>query len=65
MRQSREKLEEKGQLTKVSQLELSSVADQQVLRLQVAVQDVPLVDVGQASQQLEQEELRGEEKSPV
>lgn len=44
-------------LTEVSELELSSVADEQVLWFQVAVKDVPLVDVGQASQQLEQEQL--------
>lgn len=44
-------------LTEVSEFELSSVADEQVLWLQVAVKDVPLVDVGQASQQLEQEQL--------
>lgn len=44
-------------LTKVSEFELSSVADEQVLWFQVAVKDVPLVDVGQASQQLEQEQL--------
>lgn len=46
-----------GLLTKVSEFELSSVADEQVLWFQVAVKDVPLVDVGQASQQLEQEQL--------
>lgn len=45
-------------LTKVSKFELSSVADEQVLWFQVTVKDVPLVDVGQASQQLEQEELK-------
>lgn len=46
-----------GLLTKVSEFELSSVADEQVLWFQVTVKDVPLVDVGQASQQLEQEQL--------
>lgn len=46
-----------GLLTKVSEFQLSSVADEQVLWFQVAVKDVPLVDVGQASQQLEQEQL--------
>lgn len=45
-------------LTEVSEFELSSVADEQVLWFQVAVKDVPLVDVGQASQQLEQEQLQ-------
>ena len=44
-------------LTKVSKFELSSVADEQVLWFQVTVKDVPLVDVGQASQQLVQEQL--------
>lgn len=47
-------------LTKVGKFELSGVADEQVLWFQVAVQDVPLVDVGQASQQLEEEELEEE-----
>lgn len=44
--------------TEVCQLELARVADEQVLRLQVAVQDVALVDVGEASQQLEQQQLQ-------
>lgn len=52
-------------LTKVSKFEFSGVTDEQVLWFQVAVKDVPLVDVGQASQQLEEEQLkdsRGERK---
>lgn len=52
-------------LTKVSEFELSSVADEQVLRFQVAVKDVPLVDVGQASQQLEQEKLENTSEQKV
>lgn len=37
-------------LTKVSEFQLSSVTDEQVLWFQVTMKDVPLVDVGQASQ---------------
>lgn len=43
--------------TEVGQFEFSSVRDEQVLRLEVTVQDIPLVDVGQTSQQLVQEQL--------
>ena len=45
-------------LTKVSKFELSSVADEEVLWFQVSVKNVPLVDIGQASQQLKQEQLK-------
>lgn len=44
-------------LTEVSKFELPGVADEQVLWLQVAVKDVPLVDVGQTPQQLVEEQL--------
>lgn len=44
-------------LTKVGQLELSEVADQQVLGLQVPVEDPAAVDVAEAAQQLEHEDL--------
>lgn len=44
-------------LTEVSKFELSGVADEQVLWFQVAVKDVSLVNVGQPSQQLEEEQL--------
>ena len=45
-------------LTEVGQLELSQVADEQVVRLQVSVQDPAAVDVAEASQQLEHEDLQ-------
>lgn len=48
----------RGEPTKVGQLELPSLVDQQVLGLQVSVENLPLVAVGQTSQQLEQEELK-------
>lgn len=37
-------------LTEVSEFELSSVADEQVLWFQVTVKDVPLMDVRQPSE---------------
>lgn len=50
-------------LTKVGEFQLSSVANEEVLGFQVAVKNVPLVDVGQTSQQLEQEELENNQKT--
>lgn len=44
-------------LTKISQLEFSKVADEQVLRFQVSVEDPPAVDVAKSSDQLKQEDL--------
>lgn len=44
-------------LTKVCHLEFSQVADEQVLRLQVSVEDPPAVDVTESPQQLEHEDL--------
>lgn len=44
-------------LTKVGQLEFSKVADEQVLRFQVSVEDPPTVDVAKSSDQLKQEDL--------
>ena len=38
-----------GLFTKVGQFEFPSLVDEQVLRLQVAVQDFPSVTVGQTS----------------
>lgn len=46
--------------TEVSQLELSPLVDEQVLGLEVSVQDLPPVAIGQAPQQLEHEDLRGQ-----
>lgn len=46
-------------LTKVGQFEFSSVVDEKVLRLQVSVEDLPPVAVGQTSQDLEEENLEG------
>lgn len=43
--------------TKIGQFELALVVDEQVLRLQVSVEDFPLVTVGQTTQQLEHENL--------
>lgn len=45
-------------LTKISQFELSGVTDEKVLWFQVTMEDVPLMDVRQASQQLEEEKLK-------
>ena len=45
-----------GELTKVGQLELADLADEEILRLDVSVQDAPLVAVVEAAQQLEQEQ---------
>lgn len=50
-------------LTKVGEFQLSSVANEEVLGFQVTVKNVPLVDVGQTSQQLEQEELENNQKT--
>lgn len=47
-------------LTEVSQLQFPSLADKQVLRLQVPVQDLAAVAVGKAPEQLEHENLREE-----
>lgn len=47
-------------LTKVSKFELSGVTNEEVLGFQVAVKNVPLVDVWQTSQQLEKEELKND-----
>lgn len=47
-------------LTEVSQLQLPSLANEQVLRFQVAVQDFAAVAVGKAPEQLEHENLREE-----
>lgn len=44
--------------TEVGQFELALVVDEQVLRLQVSVEDFPLVTVGQTTQQLEHEDLK-------
>lgn len=48
--------------TEVGQFELALVVDEQVLRLQVSVEDFPLVAVGQTAQQLEHEDLWEEKK---
>ena len=45
-------------LTKVSQLELAPLVDEQVLGLEVAVENLTLVAVRQASEQLEHEDLQ-------
>lgn len=45
-------------LTEVSQFELAPLVNQQVLRLQVPVENFPLVTIRQPSQNLEQEDLR-------
>lgn len=42
--------------TEVGELQFSTVADEQVLRLQVSVQDPPTVDVAETPEQLEQED---------
>ena len=43
-------------LTEICQLEFALLADEEILRLDVAVQDPPAVAVGEAPQQLEQEQ---------
>ena len=43
-------------LTEIGELELALLADEEVLRLDVAVEDPPAVAVGEAAQQLEEEE---------
>lgn len=50
-------------LTEIRQLELSQVADEQVLGLQVPVEDPPAVDVAQSSEQLEQEDLEQQQEA--
>ena len=47
-------------LTKVSQFELSLVVNEEVLWLEVSVQNLSLVTVGQTSQQLEHKDLQRE-----
>lgn len=54
----RDKAGGQSSLTKVGHLEFSQVADEQVLRLQVSVEDPPAVDVAESSQQLEHEDLQ-------
>lgn len=44
-------------LTEVGQFEFSSFVDEQVLRLQISVKNLPFVTVRQPSQDLEQEYL--------
>ncbi len=44
--------------TKVSQLKLPTVVDQEILRFEVSVKDFTSVTVVQTSQQLKQEQLR-------
>lgn len=58
MRDNRSKAAGRSSLTKVGHLEFSQVADEQVLRLQVSVEDPPAVDVAERSQQLEHEDLQ-------
>lgn len=43
-------------LTKVSQFQLPNLADEEVLRLDVTVEDTPAVAVGEPPQQLEEEQ---------
>lgn len=52
-----------GELTKVGQLELPSLVDQQVLGLQVSVENFPLVAVGQTAEQLEEKQLRQKDQN--
>lgn len=53
-------------LTEVGQLQLPLLVDEQVLGLQVPVQDLAVVTVGEAPEQLEHENLgEGEEKCEV
>lgn len=42
--------------TKVSQLQFATIADEQILRLDIAMQDTPLVAVGETAQELEEEQ---------
>ena len=44
--------------TEVCEFQLSAVVDEQVLRLEVSVEDPPSVAVGEAAQQLEEEQLK-------
>lgn len=45
-------------LTKISKFEFSNTADEQVLRFEIAVQNVAAMDICQATQQLKEEELK-------
>lgn len=54
-------LPQRGPPTKISQLELSSLVDEQVLGFEVSVQDLSPVTVSQTTQQLEHEDLWGRE----
>lgn len=47
--------------TEVGQFQLPSVVDEQILRFQVPVEDLPLVTVGETTQQLEHENLQDEQ----
>lgn len=49
-----------GTLTKICQLELPSVVDEQVLRFEVSVENFPAMAVSQATQDLKQEDLERE-----
>lgn len=51
--------------TKVSQFELSFLVDEQVLRLEVSVKNLPPVAVRQTSQKLEQEDLTAQRRQAV
>ena len=51
----------RGPPTEVSQLELSSLVDEQVLGFEVSVQDLSPMTVSQTTQQLEHEDLWGGE----
>lgn len=42
--------------TKVSQLQFATIADQQILRLHIAMQHTTLVAVGEAAQELKEEQ---------
>ena len=44
-------------LTKVSQLEFANLADEQILRLDVSMQNSPSMAIGKPSQQLEHEKF--------
>jgi hypothetical protein len=54
---SQAKRRPEGRLTKISQFELSQVTDEQVLRFQIPVKNVLVVDVCQAPQKLKHEKL--------
>jgi len=42
--------------SKVGQLQFAAVADEQVLRLDIPMEDTPLVAVGESTEQLEEEQ---------